>query len=154
MNSTYQITCTADMHITPSPSWFSELASQDLSVLSCLFLWLAENYFLWLWRLNTKKFNWKKIFKNLKEGSFMTGNSATRLGDFWKFLATKSGPNIWQFSWLVKKANFLSKTCCASILGIIWKIWATFFHPLVTLLPLFVRPKKENERSIFWMFRF
>ena len=56
--------------------------------------------------------------------------SVTRLGDFWKFLATNFLTKVTQifgnFLGYCEKHYFVSKNSCGSFWGIIWKIWATF----------------------------
>ena len=61
-----------------------------------------------------------------KEGAI----SVTRLGAFWKFLATyfltKVAQIIGYYLGYCGKQYCLSKKCCGSFLDIVWKIWATF----------------------------
>ena len=129
MNSTYQITCTADMHITPSPSWFSELASQDLSVLSCLFLWLAENYFLWLWRLNTKKFNWKKNIQKFEGRVIHDWKQCDQIGRFLKVFGYQKWPKyLTIFLATEKSSTFKVKTAAPPF-------WALFGNLRLLFIP-------------------
>ena len=66
-----------------------------------------------------------------RETSLVWFHSVTRLGDFWKFLATNILTKVAQifgnFLGCCEKHYFVSKNCCGSFLGRVWKNWATFY---------------------------
>ena len=57
--------------------------------------------------------------------------SGTRLGDFWKLLATNFLTKVAQifgnFLGYCEKHYSVSKNCCGSFLDIVWEIWTTFY---------------------------
>ena len=61
----------------------------------------------------------------------LTIPSVTRLGNFLKFSATNFLTKVAQifgnFLGCCEKHYFISKNYCGSFLGIVWKIWATFY---------------------------
>ena len=76
-------------------------------------------------------------------------SSVTRLGDFYKFLATdfshKSSPNILVTFWAISNNVIIMKNVCGNFLGTFEKKLVNFlFHHLATLIKSLVHTKSDS----------